>query len=380
MTDNFDQPLRGRPPRQRKGIQPIGIVLTLIGLVLVGLVAWVILSWDPAATSAVTVPITEPAGSGEVVIRTPEQAAGEVGIFTPEGLPANDGVVIRELGGEAPVVLATAPVAGLLEPGPYGNLPRVGDNGLRPVEAYARPAADVGDVPRIAIIVGGLGLNDAGTNQAIDLLPGQVSLALAPYGTDLHGWAVRAREAGHEVFLQVPFEPLDFPAVDPGPHTLLVDAPVAENLDRLSWLMSQFTNYAGIVTYAGQRFTAEATALEPIVAEIERRGLMLVDDGAAPRTQTEAVATGIVPYARADLVIDVTTGASPTAALIATRLEQLEAIARERGFAIASASAFPASIQAISAWAAGLADRGIALVPITALANDPANGTIVRIP
>ena len=248
MTDNLDEPLRGRLPRQRKGIHPFGIVLTLIGVVLVGLVAWVILSWDPAATPIVTVPITEPAGSGEVVIRTPEQAAGEVTIMTPEGLPANDGVVIRQLGGEAPVVLAAAPVAGLLEPGPYGNLPRIGDNGLRPIEAYARPPADVGDAPRIAIIVGGLGLNEAGTNQAIDLLPGQVSLALAPYGTDLQNWAGRARQAGHEVFLQVPFEPLDFPAVDPGPHTMLVDAPVAENLDRLSWLMSQFTTYAGIVT------------------------------------------------------------------------------------------------------------------------------------
>lgn len=380
MTDNFDQPLHGRQPRQRKGIQPVGIVLTLLGVVLVGLVAWVIVSWDPAAAPAVTVPIADAAGGGEVVIRTPEQAAGEVTITTPEGLPANDGVVIRQLGGEAPVVLAAAPIAGLLEPGPYGNLPRIGDNGLRPIEAYARPAADVGDAPRIAIIVGGLGLNDAGTNQAIDLLPGQVSLALAPYGTDLQGWAVRAREAGHEVFLQVPFEPLDFPAVDPGPHTMLVDAPVAENLDRLSWLMSQFTTYAGIVTYAGQRFTAETAALEPIIAEIERRGLMLVDDGAAPRTETEAVATGVVPYARADLVVDFTTGTPPTAASVTARLEQLEVIARERGFAIASASAFPASIQAISTWAAGLAARGIALVPITALANDPAAGTVIRVP
>jgi polysaccharide deacetylase 2 family uncharacterized protein YibQ len=30
----------------------------------------------------------------------------------------------------------------------------------------------------------------------------------------------RAREDGHEVMLQVPMEPFDYPDNDPGPHTL----------------------------------------------------------------------------------------------------------------------------------------------------------------
>ena len=31
----------------------------------------------------------------------------------------------------------------------------------------------------------------------------------------------RAREAGHEVLLEVPMEPFDYPDNDPGPQTLL---------------------------------------------------------------------------------------------------------------------------------------------------------------
>ena len=48
-------------------------------------------------------------------------------------------------------------------------------------------------------------------------------------------------------------------------------------------------------------------------------------------------------------------------------LDELAAIARERGSAIATGSAFPATIDRVAAFAKAAADRGIALVPITAL-------------
>ena len=52
-------------------------------------------------------------------------------------------------------------------------------------------------------------------------LPGAVSLGFAPYGDDLERDAAQAREAGHEMLLQAPMEPFDYPANNPGPHTLL---------------------------------------------------------------------------------------------------------------------------------------------------------------
>jgi polysaccharide deacetylase 2 family uncharacterized protein YibQ len=48
-----------------------------------------------------------------------------------------------------------------------------------------------------------------------------VSFALAPYGTDLEKLAERARADQHELLLQVPMEPFDYPDNDPGPQTLL---------------------------------------------------------------------------------------------------------------------------------------------------------------
>ena len=266
----------------------------------------------------------------------------------------------------------------LLESGHYGPIPRIGPDGLRPLDAYLRPLPPGGVTgrPRIAIIIGGVGLGRTGTQQAIEMLPPEVSLALAPYGANLRTVAADAREAGHEIFLQVPLEPFDFPANDPGEHTLIVDDPAATNIDRLEWLMTQFGMYAGIVTYAGGRFTGEAAALQPLVDELARRGLMLVDDGASARSVTADVSVGVVPYARADFVIDTVDDLTA----VANRLAQLEALAQQRGFAIGSGSAFPNTIEAVRAWAATALSRGFEVVPVTALRVDPLQGTLIQVP
>lgn len=380
--NELTKPLRGKPPRRIAGISIVGVLLTVLGIVLVAAVVTTILSWEsgtpPAETATTT--IETPPSTGEVVIRAPEAGADAgVTITTPDGLPANGaGVVIRDAGAAGAIALSTEVNPALLESGHYGAIPRVGPDGLRPLDAYLRPLPATGTSgrPRIAIVIGGVGLGRTGTQQAIDRLPPEISLALAPYGSNLRSVAADARAAGHEIFLQVPFEPFDFPANDPGEHTLLVDAAPGDNIDRLEWLMTQFNMYAGIVTYAGGRFTGDAAALAPVVQELARRGLMFLDDGASARSVTADVSVGLVPYARADLVID--TVDDQTA--VANRLAQLEALAQQRGYAIGSGSAFPNTIEAVRAWAETALARGFEIVPVTALRVDPLEATLIQVP
>ncbi len=77
------------------------------------------------------------------------------------------------------------------------------------------------DAPRIAIVIGGVGISASGTADAFAKLPAPVTFAFAPYGADLDKLAEHARAEGHEVLLQVPMEPFDYPDNDPGPQTLL---------------------------------------------------------------------------------------------------------------------------------------------------------------
>jgi polysaccharide deacetylase 2 family uncharacterized protein YibQ len=193
-------------------------------------------------------------------------------------------------------------------------------------------------------------------------LPPAVTLAFTPYGSDPEKLAERARAQRHEILLQIPMEPYDYPDNDPGPQTLLTSLTADQNLDRLYWHLSRLQGYAGIANFMGARFVATDTAMTPIIREAAKRGLGFFDDGAAPRSVASVLA-GIqaMPFAKADVTID----AVPTAGEIDRALAKLESLARERGFAVGTASALPISIDRIAAWVKTLDAHGIMLVPLT---------------
>ncbi len=291
--------------------------------------------------------------------------------------------VTRAGGGDAPgamiiqldqpasgISLAPAPDRRLSERSRHGVLPRIGPDGARPVDVYARPVVlsqrVKRDAPRIALIVGGLGLSSATTTSALEKLPAEVSFAFAPYGEDVAGEARRARERGHETFLQAPMESFDAPRSDPGPHTLKTDSAPDQATADLHWLMTRFSGYVGLVNFLGAKFLANDSALTPMLRELSARGLAFIDDATAPQSLALDAAGRIgLPSARADIVID----ADPRPEAIEAALVRLEAQARQKGVALGFANALPASIDRVSRFARALEQRGVALVPASAMLN-----------
>ena len=161
----------------------------------------------------------------------------------------------------------------LLEKSRYGMIPVVAD-GLKPFTVYAAEAdrAKAAKMPVVAIVVGGLGVGAAKTTDAIMKLPPAVTLAFTPYGSDPAKLAERARAQRHEILLQIPMEPFDYPDNDPGPQTLLTTLNAEQNLDRLYWHLSRFQGYAGIANFMGARFVATDAVMQPIVREAAKRG------------------------------------------------------------------------------------------------------------
>jgi polysaccharide deacetylase 2 family uncharacterized protein YibQ len=256
----------------------------------------------------------------------------------------------------------------LLETTRHGAIPVAAKDGARPATAYAQPRALPAtrkDLPRIAIVVGGVGISAAGTADAASMLQRPITFALSPYGDDLAKLAERARSEGHELLLQLPMEPFDYPDNDPGPQTLLTSLPAEQNIDRLHWLMSRFQGYVGVVSAMGARFTASEQALKPVIADAAKRGLIYVDDGASSRSIAGQIAGAQnMPFAKTDVVID----AVPTPTEIDHALNRLEMAARQNGSAVGLASAQPATIERIAAWAKKVEDRGFVLVPISMVA------------
>jgi hypothetical protein len=175
----------------------------------------------------------------------------------------------------------------------------------------------------------------------------------------------RARGEGHEILLQVPMEPFDYPDNDPGPQTLLTSLQPEQNIDRLHWLMSRFQGYVGITNDMGARFTASEQSFAPILRETAKRGLVFMDDGSTPRSLAGQIAgANNLPYAKADVLLD----AVPTPTEIDRALGRLEMAARERGVVVGFASALPVAIDRIGKWAKAVERRGFLLVPITNVA------------
>ncbi|MGB8185083.1 MAG: divergent polysaccharide deacetylase family protein [Pseudolabrys sp.] len=254
----------------------------------------------------------------------------------------------------------------LLEKSRYGLIPVVAD-GLKPFTVYAAEAdrAKAAKMPVIAIVVGGLGVGAAKTTDAIMKLPPAVTLAFTPYGADPSKLAERARAQRHEILLQIPMEPFDYPDNDPGPQTLLTSLTSEQNIDRLHWLMSRFQGYVGLMSYMGARFTASEQGLAPVLRDAAQRGLIYVDDGSSSRSIAGQLAGAHnLPFARTDIVLDTV----PTPVEIDRALARLEMKARDSGVAVGFATAQPATIARIADWAKKVEARGIFLVPITMVA------------
>ncbi len=252
--------------------------------------------------------------------------------------------------------LPAAPIAGLSAPGPGGLLPVIAPDGRTPAQAYARPFKDAG-LPKVALVIGGLGLNAKATRQAIEELPPEVTLSFVPYAEDLQGWIDLARANGHEVLLETPMEPVDYPQNDPGPYTLMAQDPAQETVKRLEWLLSRATGYFGLTNYLGGRFLASDSAMSVFSGALRKRGLAFIDDGSASGRG------GGVPRASADRIIDETLDGGS----IDQELAGLEQSAQERGKALGSGFAYPITLQEVQRWAATLQSRGFALAPASAV-------------
>jgi len=110
--------------------------------------------------------------------------------------------------------------------------------------------------------------------------------------------------------------------------------------------------------------------MDAVMAEMKSRALLWLDSKTTAATEGMAAAEAArVPYLVRDVFLDNVDDVDA----VLTQLDQLEAIGRERGAAIAIGHPKEATIQALDRWLSSLEKRRLDLVPITAL-QDPQRG------
>ncbi len=254
--------------------------------------------------------------------------------------------------------LTQAPIAGLVQTTDDGPLPVIAPNGLTPASAYARPFKSDGR-PMVALIVGGLGLNPTTTREAIDQLPPQVTLSFVPYTSGLQGWIDLARASGHEVLIEVPMQPSNYPDNDPGPQTLMANAQTSDLLSHLNWALSRCTGFFGVSNYQGSAFFKDKAGVSTFMGALKSRGIAFVDDGEARGTD------GAWARASADRIVDNQINATA----INAQLAGLENTAKSRGSALGTGFAYPVTLAVAYAWTRSLDAKGLQLAPASALTH-----------
>ncbi len=377
------EPARAGKPRRAPALQPRSLAAALAALCLVAVAGSISLREQPFR-----IPV-------EVVTTTPEVAAQapatdqkaatpvspendsktttgpsiiKVNPSDPSSANAKSVVIIRDpsaIGQDLRV--AHLPDRALIEQTKAGPLPIRAADGRRPFDVYARPWSGARGA-RIALVIGGLGVSQTGTQEALEKLPAEVTLAFASQGNSLGRWMQVARQGGHEIVMQVPLEPFDYPNNNPGRDTLLVDAGADANIESLHKALGRTTNYTGIMNYMGARFTADPEAMGVLMAELGKRGLGYLDDGSSARSLAPDLSLkNGVPYASADTAIDATQDRGE----ILNKLDQLERTARAKGFAIGTGNAFGITVDTVASWVNEARKRGIEIVPFSAVASDP---------
>lgn len=289
-------------------------------------------------------------------------------VITIDGAPARKpgerAAEVQNASLRAPGPQIADPDPALLRSTPLGAIPRIAADGRKSSKAYARPF-NAAKGKRVAVIVGGLGLNRALTARAIDELPPEITLAFAPYAKDLDLWTARAREAGHEIMIELPMEGRSESVQALGPAALLTTRSDEENLQRLDWLLSRFGAYFAATNYQGAKFSADARAMGAVLARLDELGVGYVDDtGAARRAMASDADSAVVNR----MIAPGDSGADLASAR--RDLTALEAIAARSGAALGKAYAYDATIEAIREWAEALDGRDVVLAPASAVLGD----------
>lgn len=287
-----------------------------------------------------------------------EDPAADV-IITVDGAPARAIGAAPAAKPAAPWTPIAAPDASLLKRSAYGQVPRIASDGRRPSTIYAQPFTP-GDKPNVALIVGGLGLNRALTERAIDELPPYVTLAFAPYSKDLPFWSKRARDAGHEVMIEIPMENRAGDAQALGPAALLTSRSDAENAQRLDWILSRFEGYFGVTNYLGVKYSGDRDAMQGLISRINAAGLAYIDDtGALARIGVKGEVTSV------NRLID--PGYGPDKGQTRRDLQSLEKIAEREGDALGKTYVNDETLNDIAEWSGSLDARGFSLAPASAV-------------
>ncbi|MBO6797810.1 divergent polysaccharide deacetylase family protein [Maricaulis sp.] len=227
--------------------------------------------------------------------------------------------------------------------------------------SYPVPTANT--PPRIALVIDDVGLDRDAARRTSELgVP--ISMAVLPYADASRDVSRQVREAGHDLLLHMPMEPLGL--ADPGPHALRVGQSEDELRLRVRWAFARVPGAIGMNNHMGSRLTQDTSALRPVLEALSQEAGLFLDSMTTAESRGAAVARGLgLTALERDIFLDHTI----EVAAINARLAEVEALASLRGWAIAIGHPHDETLEALESWIAEAEARGFEFVTLTELAR-----------
>lgn len=227
------------------------------------------------------------------------------------------------------------------------------------------------DVPeghaQIAIVIDDMGVAADNSQAVIDHLPKEITLAFLPYGEATMAQAKAAFKRGNDIMIHLPMQPHRKTA-NPGPHALYADDVTAQLERKIRLNFKDLKNMSvGVNNHMGSKFTESLSGMRTVLEAVDKEHMFFLDSITTGNSATDTARTGLnLPILKRHVFLD----HEVTPEFINTALAKAESHAKKHGAAIAIGHPYPATTEAIAAWAPTLAEKNISLVPISNLLQD----------
>jgi len=159
-------------------------------------------------------------------------------------------------------------------------------------------------LPRVAIIIDDLGY-DKKIAEKLSRLNDGLTFSILPHSPQQKSIARLAHEHGLGTMLHLPMEPIEYPAVNPGPGTLLTSMTPDQLIRILEKNLAAVPYIDGVNNHMGSKMTAESSQMYQIFSILKKKNLFFIDSRTTSKSLCKPSARLFqIPFAQRDVFLD----------------------------------------------------------------------------
>ncbi|MDM8526482.1 divergent polysaccharide deacetylase family protein [Desulfococcaceae bacterium HSG8] len=159
-------------------------------------------------------------------------------------------------------------------------------------------------LPKVAIIIDDMGY-DSFTAEKFLNFDAVITFSIFPHSPSGKTIAGKARAKGWDIMLHLPMEPVEYPAVDPGPGAILAAMTPEQLVLRLESNLDSLPFIKGVNNHMGSKVTTIPHQMYKILSVLKKRRLFFIDSLTTVDSLCRSSARLLqIPFAQRDVFLD----------------------------------------------------------------------------